>query len=136
MLDVSVGVFLRVEIRRIGRQPLKVQFWISFNKGLNLPAAMSAQAVPHQDQRPSEVAAEVPQRHEHIIPVHRMGKVAFEEPAARGERHHRGKLPALADSSQNGRLSPGGPSAGGLAQKGKARLVHKGYLRLEPASFF
>ena len=125
LLDVPMTSFLRVQVRRIGREPFHrnrgMRGDILFHSG----RPMGAQPVPDDDHRSSDIALQMVQHRQDILRADGVLKMAPINLAGEREPDNGGELAALTQTPQDGRLADWSPCGGHLGATGKPGFVHK-----------
>jgi len=99
--------------------------------------AMSLRSIPDQDERFSDVTAQMVQSQHDLFGVDRAGEVAFVDLAREGQSGQGGHFPAIpAQASEQRRLATRCPGETGRLREGQAKLVFKDDLGAEPLRLF
>ena len=136
LLDVPMTSFLRVHVRRIGREPFHLDLGMCGGIRLHSGSPMGAQPVPDDDHRSSDVSRQMLPHHQDILRAEGVLKMALVDLAGEREPANGGELAALTQTPQDGRLADWRPCGGHLGAKGKPGFVHKDYVSSFTASFF
>lgn len=137
-LDPRIRLLLRVELRRVRRQVSERVVAPMRGDELRYPTrAMGVQAVPDDQERPAELAAEVGQRTEHGARIGRSRLVPGVEPPLRCDDDDAGDLTASAQAPYHGRPTAPGPCSVHPDAEGVARLIpERDRAPLAPRLFF
>ncbi len=136
VLDVPVATLLWIQLWRVLRQPLQVEFGMLGKELLHHRRPMRLQPVPDQDHRPTDSAPEMLQEHNHVLAVDSVVEVFLVNPTRRRQPDRRGDLTPLAHGPQHRRLPLGSPRRARLDLVGEPRLIDEDDHRSTAASFF
>jgi hypothetical protein len=130
-LHRAVAQLLRVQVRRVGWQPLDlVVVRVGGHEGLHRLRAVGVQAVPDDDEGPPDLPAEVAQRDDDLLPMEAAPEVAGVQPGGAVERGDQGDdagdFAPLADPLQDRRPALRGPGGADAGPKRVTRLVQEG----------
>jgi hypothetical protein len=127
-----VARFLGIQLGRIARQPFHPEIvGVSREKCLHGFRAVRRQVIPHDEERPAQARAEMPQGHDHVRAVNRAPKMAGVEPRAlpverRGHGDETRDLAPLGDTPEDGRVAAGRPRGDDVGPKRETCFVQEG----------
>jgi hypothetical protein len=81
LFDIAMTALLRVQIRRVGRQPFHFKVGMGGDIVLDDHSSVCVQPIPDDDHRPGDVPLEVSQGHKNVRGTDGMRKVALVNPA-------------------------------------------------------
>lgn len=124
--DIPMTVFLRIELRRIGRKGCDLDLRMGGQIGLGGTAGVNPGAVPQQDDRAAHIPLQMSQQGNHLLAAHPAAAMPLVNvPGERQGHARRDAAPVALGALQHRAATARRPGAGQRLAEGEAKFIQK-----------